>query len=249
MTTQSELTISEIRKELGFPDSTIHRLLTTLKYRGYVDQDYLTGKYRLGIKLFELSDFFEEQKYLISTAVPYLRHLGNLTRETINLATLDQGQNAIIYLAVIESSEILQIKTNMGSRHPAHCTALGKVLLAFLPQAEFDRIFSDTEELPVYTPRAIPTVAMLRNHLEKIRSSGVAVDNEEFKQGVRCLAAPIRDHKGRVVAAVSIAGPTSRLSMERVLELQGPLGEACVKISEKLGFKTGKTIQETEKWS
>jgi len=234
----TELGVTEISKILKMNISTVHRTLLILKRRGYIEQDSQKGKYKLGLKVFELGCVFQNQTYLIEVAMPHLEHLTTLTNETINLAILDQNQREIVYIAKIDSPEVLKTDIRIGTRLLAHCTALGKVLLASLSKQKLKQIFPKEKKLPTYTPGSISTFAELKECLREVKSQGFAVDNEEFKTGVRCLAAPIRNNSGEVVAAVSIAGPASRLSLEKIEKLKSTVIEVSNRISDRIGFRT-----------
>lgn len=230
--------VTEISKTLNMSISTVHRTLSILKRRGYVEQDSQRGKYKLGLKVFELGCVFQDQTYLIEVAMPHLEHLAHLTNETVNLAILDSNQREIVYIAKIDTSEVLKTDIRIGTRLLAHCTALGKVLLASLPEREIERIFPKKKELPTYTSGSISTFTKLKEHLREVKSQGFAVDDEEFKTGVRCLGVPIKDTRGKVIAAISIAGPAIRFSLEKIEKLKSTVIEVSSRISERIGFKT-----------
>jgi len=226
----TQLSVTEISKILKMSISTAHRTLKILKRRGYIEQDSQRGKYKLGLKVFELGCVFQNQTRLIEVAMPYLEHLATLTNETINLAVLDQNQREIVYIAKIDSPEVLKTDIRIGTRLFAHCTALGKVLLAYLPESQLKRIFPPHIDIPTYTSNSLSNTDELRECLEQVRRSGFAIDNEEFKEGVKCIAVPLRDLSGRVIAAMSITAPTSRCSPKRMEELK----DAIVEVSNQI---------------
>lgn len=229
----TNLGVTEISKTLKMSISTAHRTLLILKRRGYVEQDSRRGKYKLGLKVFELSCVFQNQTYFIEVAMPHLEHLASLANETINLAVLDQNQREIVYIAKIGSSEVLRTDIQIGTRLLAHCTALGKVLLAHLPESQLRKRFPPHTDIPTYTSNSLSNTDELRKCLEQVGRSGFAIDNEEFKEGVKCIAAPLRALSGKVVAAISIAAPTSRCSPKRTEELKDMIIEVSNRISHR----------------
>ena len=157
---EQETSITEINKKLHMGLSTVHRMLTTLKYRGYVIQNQQTTKYRLGIKLFELGCAVQNTKRLIEIIKPYLIRLSQSTNETANLAILEGKE--VIYLDTIESPEILRTEIMAGTRTPANCTALGKVLLAFISDGEFESLYKSDEPLSYLTSKSISSLEELK---------------------------------------------------------------------------------------
>jgi IclR family transcriptional regulator, KDG regulon repressor len=216
-----ELGISEMSRLLGKKESTIHRTVTVLKNRGYIEQSQGRGKYRLGLKAFELGCVYQNQSNVMKEAMRSLEALARETNETINLAVLDQGMKEIAYIAKIDSSQVLRTDIRIGTKLHAHCTALGKVLLASLEPAVLDKLFPPRQELPGYTDRSIANTDQLHRTLAEVRRAGVALDREEFRIGVVCVAMPFRDMSGIVVAAVSVTAPAFRCSTERIVEIQG----------------------------
>jgi len=235
---REELSVTELSKMLGLKISTVHRILTTLKGRGYIRQSSPKTKYELGIKVFELGCIFRDQMHLTEIALPYLKYLCNLTKETTHLAILDDNFAEVIYIAQATSPEPLRTAVGVGTRWKAHCTAIGKVLLAFLSKEKIKQIFLNQKKLSTYTPNSISDVNGLKKHLKKVRIQGFAIDNEEFGIGIRCIAAPVRNDSGKVIAAVSIAGPTTRFSKEKAGGLKDTIIKVCDKISYELGFKS-----------
>jgi len=214
-----EVGITEIAALLGKKASTVHRTVTVLKNRGYVEQALQRGKYRLGLKAFELGCVYQNQSDVIKEAMERLEKLSQATHETINLAVLDQGMKEIAYIAKIDSPHVLKTDIQIGTKLLAHCTALGKVLLAGLEEPVLDRLFPPRTELPTYTPKSISSTDHLRRKLAEIRESGYALDNEEFRNEVVCVAMPYRDMNRKVVAAISVTGPAFRMTPARIEEI------------------------------
>jgi len=234
------LGLTSISKKLHMQLSTTHRILMTLKHRGYVEQDAEKGTYKLGLKALEIGLALQAQLQLLERARVYLQKLADATEETINLATLDPVTDEVVYIAKIDSPHVLKTDIKIGTKLLAHCTALGKVLLAFLPEDEFNRRFGNQNLLPRYTSNSLSTVKELKEALVEIRKQNFAIDNEEFKIGVKCIAAPIRDQNGKVIAAISIAFPSARSSPEQMKKFKNLILETSGEISRQLGFVAGR---------
>jgi len=229
---EQEIGVAEISKKINMGLSTVHRILTTLKSRGYINQNEQTAKYRLGIKLFELGCAVQNTKHLIEIAKPYLQELSGITKEIVNLAILEGRE--VIYLSKIESTEILTVNIKSGTRVLAHCTALGKVLLAFIPDREFDSLYKSEKQLPSLTQNSITSLKELKKQLKKIREQGYTIDKEEYKIGVNCFAVPIINKEGRAIAAISITGPASRFTVDEMEKVKDRLINISKEISNSL---------------
>ena len=228
---EQETSITKISKELHMGLSTVHRILTTLKSRGYVIQNQQTTKYRLGIKLFELGCAVQSTKHLVEITKPYLKQLSQSTNETANLAILEGKE--VIYLATIESPEILRTEIMAGTRTPAHCAALGKVLLAFITDWEFESLYKSDEALSSLTSKSISSLEELKKHLKKAKEQGYAVDREEYKIGINCIGVPIFGRNGEVIAAISITGPASRFTIDEMEKAKSKLIAISKEISNQ----------------
>lgn len=228
---EQETGITEISKKLNMGLSTVHRILTTLKSRGYVIQNHQTTKYRLGIKLFELGCAVQSTKRLVEITKPYLKQLSQGTNETANLAILEGKE--VIYLDTIESPEILRTEIMAGTRTPAHCTALGKVLLAFISDGEFESLYKNDESLSFLTPKSISSLEELKKNLKKVKEQGYAVDREEYKIGINCIGVPIFGRNG-AIAAISITGPASRFTIDKMKKTKDRLINISKEISNQL---------------
>ena len=228
------MSMTEISERLDLYPSTVHRILDTLKYGGYVEQDPLTQKYQLGMKLLELGMAKLNQIDLVKEARPYLKELAKKCNETVHLAILEDTN--VLYLAKEESSQTIRMISYVGKRAPLHCTALGKTILAFLPLDKRDQIL-DKIELSKLTENTITDKNELIEELKKIKQEGFALDREENEKDVRCIAAPIRNYQGKVVAAVSISGPAYRLNEGNQNHLKDELVNTCQEISARLGFQ------------
>ena len=224
---------SELGRRLGLGKSTVHRLLTTLTGEGLLEQDPRTGGYRLGIVMFELGEAVRVHMDLHAAAGPVLGMLREETRETAQVGVLDRGE--VVYVDRLESSHTLRLFTETGRRVPAHCSSSGKVLLAFLPeQARADLL--DGRPLPALTPDTITDPGVLSAELSQIRARGWAEAVNEREIGVASIAAPVRDHRGDVVAAISIGAPIIRLGAAQRRRLARPVMEAGDAVSRRLGW-------------
>lgn len=227
------MTLGEISAEVELTRSTVHRLLSTLISRGFARQDGQSGRYSLGFKALEVGTSFLASLDIRSIARPHLRRLALGCGETANLAVLE-GLD-VVYIDQVEAESIIKMRARLGSRGPAYCTGSGKVLLAGLPEADLDgllhgRIFKR------YTTRTITDPERLRHELTRVRREGFALDFGEMEPSVRCAAAPVRDHEGQVVCAISISGPDTRIEGERLRTVLVPaVIQAAGDISQELG--------------
>lgn len=203
-----ELGVSEISRALGLKKATAHRLLASLRRRNMVAQDPVTRRYRLGGKLWELGSVATSQVDWAARVKPFLEQLTQEAGETSHLAVLNDGQ--VLYVEKVESSRSLRMPSQVGRRLPFHCTGVGKALVAFLPDDVLDGLIA-RRGLARMTLNTITDPARLRAELARTRERGYAIDSEEIEEGLVCIAAPVRDHTAHVVAAISIAGPSSRL--------------------------------------
>jgi len=235
----SAMNMTEISEKLEIYPSTIHRILDTLKYRGYVEQNPHTQKYQLGLKALELGMAKLHQMNLVKEATPYLKELVNQCNETVHLGVLEEEE--VLYLAKEESSHTIRMCSYVGKRAPLHCTALGKVLLAYLSAEERKKILGE-KVLPRLTENTITDKRELEKELGKVREQGFALDREENEKDVRCVAAPIRNHQGEVIAALSISSPSFRIDKNTQNNLKEALIQTSREISKRLGYN-GKLLK------
>jgi IclR family KDG regulon transcriptional repressor len=208
-----ELGVSDISRALGLKKATAHRLLASLRRRGIVAQDPQTRRYRLGVKLWELGSMATTQVDWVDRVKPFLQELTDATGETTHLGVLNDGQ--VLYVDKVESNHSLRMPSQVGKRNPVHCTGVGKAQIAFLLPEVLQNLVA-RRGLPAFTPRTITEIGALQVELATVRERGYAVDHEEIEEGLVCIGAPIRDHTAHVVAAISIAGPSSRLRPETI---------------------------------
>lgn len=230
--TDSDLSLSEISTRTGMTKSSVHRALATLTTHGFIEQDLATRRYRLGIRLFEIGSGAIHQRGLHGVAYPALVELTRETGETGHLAVMS-GTEAV-YVYKIEGTSNFSMSSRVGGRCPAYCTSIGKVLLAWSGDGLFHRVVK--EGLRSYTSSTITSASRLRAELEAVRNRGYAIDDMEYHEGLRCIAAPIRDHAGAVIAAIGIAGSSHSLKDGRFQALIPQVIRAGLTVSRGLGY-------------
>lgn len=227
------LQLTDLKEKTDLYPSTIHRILDTLRYLGYIEYVPNSEKYQLGIKCIELGMSKLSQIELITVASPFLDKLSKEFNENVYLAILHDG--FVVYQAKKEVKRKIQITTHVGSRAHVHCTALGKVLILDLDEKERKEIFNKSG-LPKLTKNTITDIGLLEKEIEKVRKYDFAIDNEENECDINCIAAPIRDCSGKVIAAISISGPSYRFHIDRYNELKEEIIKYGYIISKELGF-------------
>jgi IclR family transcriptional regulator, KDG regulon repressor len=229
---EPELRLSDLAERLGLHKATTHRFLVNLEHLGFVERAPRSGKYRLGWRLFELGGLVSQRLDLWDEALPFLEGLVRDTGETGHLAVLEGGQ--VVYIERVETRRALRLPAAARRGHPAHATNLGKVLLAYASPEVVDEILL-AGELPAFTPNTITNLDQLRIELVSIKERGYSVDNEEYDEGLRCIGAPVRDSSGRVVAAIGIGGPVTRITPARIEDLARVVIAAAHGLSLRLG--------------
>lgn len=224
------MSVSQVATALGYNRAGAHRFLSTLKELGYVQQT-LHGEYEPSFKILELSTKIAGRFEIRKTAASIMRKLSTATKETINLGFI-QGTD-IIHLDKIDSPELLRMDPEIGSRAPAQNTALGKSILAFLPPEELEE-FCRQADWKALTPNSNTSREKLYSELNKICETVWALDNEELCLGLRCIAVPIFDHSHYPRYAISISGPSMRMSDDRISVMQEKLLSASKELSQKL---------------
>lgn len=229
---EGELFVSEIGKKLGMHRSHAHRFLATLRSLGLLEQSEDT-RYRLSFKLFEWGMAVANHMEVRQIAHSFLLDLKARHEETTNLGILD-GIN-VVYADKIESSHLLRMDLAIGCQVPLYCTALGKVMLANRPERDVRKLFHK-KKLERHTPNTITSISELLGKLTEIREKGYAVDDEELALGVRCIAVPIFNCTGNCIAAISIAGPSLRMTIEKMEKIKPDIMAVGKTVSMKLGF-------------
>ncbi|MHB1162868.1 MAG: IclR family transcriptional regulator, partial [Chloroflexota bacterium] len=214
-------------KMVGIGRSKVHRLLDTLRFLSFVEQDPVSRKYRLGLRIFELAAAAASRFDLGPAARQSLQELVWATGETVNVGVL-QGSE-VLYVDSVQGFGPLRLEVDLGTRAPASVTALGKAILAFESPERVERVLS--KPLPAVTRNSITDPNRLREELHRTRELGHALDDEESFPGIRCVAVPLFDYSGAPIAAIAISGPAGRLPMSRLLDLVEPLRETAERIS------------------
>ena len=228
--TSVPLSLAEISTMTGWPKSTVHGLLSTMRESSVVSQD-VEGRYMLGIRLFEYGCTLSSSWTIIEQAKPFIQHISYHTGEAVFLSILDRGE--VITLDRADNRTGLQATAEMGCRLPVHCTSQGKLFLAFMSNSEREDIL-DRTELSAYTSRTLTTRAALEKEFEQIRRQGYAVENGEYKTGLRSVAAPIRDADGEVRYAIGIIGMYRQLETEQFDRAVQMVLETADKISRAI---------------
>jgi DNA-binding IclR family transcriptional regulator len=223
--------VSDLARRLGIAKSTAHRLLATLTDEGLLEQDAGTGRYRLGLAIFDLAAAAQSVDLHEAVLSP-MTELRNRTGETVQVAVLDGRE--VVYVERLDSPNTLRLFLEIGRRNAAHSTGCGKALLAFLPPDQLERTLRNWKPV-AKTPHTITDIAALRKDLVDARRRGFAVNRRESESGVISVAAPIRDVSGRVVAAISVAGPAERLEPHELRLAQATI-ECAALISRRLGY-------------
>lgn len=225
--------LSDISRGVGLNKSTTHGLIATLETMGCIRQDQSTGRYALGLKLFELGQAVLANMDIRTAAMPYLLELSRKYEETVHLAILSGDE--VIYIDKVDSPRSIRIVSKVGGRNPAYCTGVGKALLAGLNDTELNQLLAKMEFRPI-TPNTITNAYALAEEINKIRRDGYAADNGEIDEGLSCFAAPVRNHLGAVTAAISLSGPTARLINGNSSRLVSDVVYCARQISMQFGF-------------
>lgn len=226
------LSASAVAKLSHLPPSTVHRFLLNLESTGFLSSDS-AGIYHLGIACITLGHAARGKLDVRRVSLPHLQELNRQTRETVHL-TLRNALSAV-YVEKLDSLEPLRIHSRIGASVPLHCTAVGKILLAYLPAAEQLSILNELE-LRRFTENTVGNLQELQTQLLRVRRDGYACDLEEHESHIRCVAAPIWDHTGTVNASLSITGPAVRMAATRIKQIALLITEAGKNISLKLGY-------------
>lgn len=228
------LGLTEISTKIDLHKSTVYRLLSTLIYKGYVKQDKNNNKYKITFKLFELGNKAVENIDILSVARPFIEQLMEQVNEVVHLVLLENQD--IIYIDKVESYNTIRMHSNIGKRSPAYSTSVGKAIMAFLSEQKSDEIWENSN-IEKHTEKTITDYHKFKEELETIRKKYYAIDDEENELGVRCIGAPIFNHKKEPIAAISISGPISRVTREKVEKIAQDVMKYSKMISEELGYR------------
>ncbi|GIQ69109.1 IclR family transcriptional regulator [Xylanibacillus composti] len=227
-----ELKISEISAQMQLHKSTVHSLLKTLQLHGYMEQNPATGQYRLGIKLVERGQLLLQGFDIRALARPFLQQLSDETGQTTHLVIMEGAHG--VYIDKVEGTRAPIRYSRVGRRIPLHSSACGKILAAFLPAEKLHRLLESYDFSP-HTSHTIRSREKFLQALELVCQEGIAFDREENEPGVRCAAAPILDHTGEVIAAISISTTVSHVDETELLQLGHRLRQVSERISRQLG--------------
>jgi IclR family transcriptional regulator, KDG regulon repressor len=226
--------ITRLSEQVGLTKSTIHRLLATLSSMNYVVKDEETDKYKLGLQVLFLSRNLLNNSDIVAVSKPFLEKLSQEVNETVHLCIEDRGE--VVYIDKIESTQTIRMYSRVGSRAPMYCTGVGKILLSDKNPDVFEEIVSKINFIPK-TPSTITSKEQFIEEIEKVKSQGYALDNAENEIVLRCIAAPIFDHKGKIIASFSISGPSNRVTLELINDsLIEKMKQYSIAISRNLGY-------------
>ena len=231
---ESAYTLTQLSRRLHLHISTVHRLLVNLVRQGFVEEAPGARGYQLSFKVLRMGLGVLDRLDFRSVAQPLLRELNQQTKETVQLAILQEAR--AISIDKFWSAQPLGLEARLGGVMPLHCTGVGKTLLAYQSENLLNQI-ARTPGLPRFTPHTITSLANLRKELERIREQGYALDQEEAVEGLRCVAGPVFDHTGRVIAAFSVAGPATRVTPPRLPEIARLVRATSQQISFRLGYR------------
>jgi len=228
-----DLSLGEISDRLKLHKSTAHRLIMVLERHKLIERNSVNGRYRLGLKLFELGTRAVSRLDLRERSRPFLERLVLETGETVHLCILDNTE--VVYLDKVEPERSVRMASSVGRRNPAYCTAVGKAMLAYLPDTMVENV-ARKHGLKAMTANTITSLLELKTELATIRDQGYSIDNEEIEEGVRCVGCVVRDFSGGPVAAISVSGPAFRLTRQKVRIVARPVIVAANMLSAELGF-------------
>lgn len=226
--------ITELSNATGLHKSTVYRLLSTLMSRGYVERCLDSENYKLGIRILLLGSSILDRMDLRNIAKPYIQELSRKTKEVVHLSILDDGE--AVYIDKVESPyHSIRMYSQIGKRGPLHCTAVGKILLSGLKDIEVEKIM-EQKGMKKYTKSTIDNLHQLMEELSRIRERGYAFDEMEHEEGIRCVAVPIYNQSGKVIAAISLSGPIILVTQYRIPELTEDILKTSKEISHQLGY-------------
>jgi len=225
------ISLAELSSLINMPKSSTHRYLATLQELGLAERKD-GDRFCLGAKVIEIAGAFLAKSDVRNEGQLVMNELAEKTGETIHLA-VPSGRE-VVYIAKIESPHALGMSSHIGSRLPMYCTSLGKAILAFSSPDLLEAVLTDDLEARTTHTKTSPTA--LRAELVTVRSQGFALDNEENEPGIRCVGAPVLDYSGKAIAAISISGPSERISLERAAQLGPLLWESTRRVSRRWGY-------------
>ncbi|HPO04073.1 MAG TPA: IclR family transcriptional regulator [Bacillota bacterium] len=229
--------VTELANDLQVNKSTVFRLLETMEKRGLIQQDERTAKYRLGIGVLQISDGLVRNLDIISLSRPIMKQLMDSTKESVHLCTFSSDK--VYVVDQVKSNYAMKVSAAIGQDEPIHCSSVGKCILAYLPEERIERILNETEFIP-YTKKTKTTKEAIQKELAEIRAGGYAIDDEELSEGVRCLAAPIYNHRGEVKNCIGISGPSLRICLDNIDFYIDKIKAAADSISYSIGYRNSR---------
>ncbi len=236
----SNAALGQISSELGLNKSTVHGIAATLEHLGYLARHPETGRYALGLKIWELGQSYVGNMNILHESKRFMTQLVDKYQDTSHLAVLSDTE--ALFIHKIDCSRTVGIRIGVGTRAPAYCTGVGKALLAAQPPSSLEKIISKISFIK-YTDKTLTTPQALREELDVIRHQGVSMDCGEYEVDLYSIGAPVFDHSGQPVAAVSLAGSAQRFSSDRIFDIANDVRETARRISEKLGYLAGASNQ------
>ena len=228
------LGITEISSLVNLHKSTVHRLLSTLIYKGYVVQDEESSKYKITFKLFELGSKKVHKLDLLEISRPYTKMLMESVNEVVHLIIREETD--IVYIDKVEANNTISMASRIGKRNPMYCTATGKAILAYLPEEEIREVWNKSKIVKL-TKKTNTDFILFKKELQEVKKNGYAIDDEENEIGVKCVGAPIFDMNGDVVAAISVTGPVTRITDDKIDFISNEVMQCTNLISKEMGYK------------
>ncbi|MGC0878942.1 glyoxylate bypass operon transcriptional repressor IclR [Pantoea agglomerans] len=210
--------LTELAQQAGFPNSTTHRLLSTMQQQGFVRQVGDLGLWTIGAHAFVVGSSFLQSRNLLALVHPVLRSLMEQSGETVNLAVLDLSDHQAVIIDQVQCTQLMRMSAPIGGKLPMHASGAGKAFLAHLGDEQVTALLHQ-KGLHYYTPKTLMSPQSLKENLALVRKAGFSFDDEEHALGLRCVAAPIYDEHGEAFAALSISGPIARMTDDRITEL------------------------------
>lgn len=229
------LGITEVSSKTGLHKSTVHRLLGTLVYNGFVEQNSQTNKYKISLKLFEMGIKRLESANIMNVCKPFTTSLMGSINEVVHVVIRDK--NDIVYIDKVEADNTIRMASTIGKRSPLYCTSVGKSILAFMPEDEVDKVWNSSN-IQKLTKNTIVDYKKFKEELEVIRINGYSIDDEENELGVRCVGSPVFNHKGEIEGAISISGPITRVTKDKLSEIAIEVKKYAYLISRELGYRS-----------
>jgi IclR family transcriptional regulator, KDG regulon repressor len=230
--TSGDAGLPELAAAMKLHKTTTHRIAHVLESRGLLRRTADSNRYRLGLHLYDLGSCALDNVSIRDEARPIMTRLAAEVGETVHLALLDRTE--VLYIERVEAQRSLSMGSKLGARNPVYCTALGKAILAFTPESEVDQILAACRMAP-RTRNTITTAPALKRELQRVRERGFAIDDEEIEEGIRCISAPILGSGNYAVAAMSVSGPSSRITPQR----SQSVGKAVLKATRELSAYMG----------